>query len=241
VAQDIVSVFAGGPGDRGLVAYDAASGAPAWSVATGPHSYSSPQLVQSGGEELVLFLSDAGLLALDPRSGTTRWKFGEASNAPWRVVQPRQVDDHSFLIGSEDLGLVRFELAAGESPPKAVQRWATRGMRPAYNDFVVCDGCVFGFDEAILCCVDLETGKRLWKGGRYGHGQLLLVADPKLLVVVSESGEAILIAAHRKRHEELGRFQAVHGKTWNHPVIVHGRLFVRNDEEIACYNVEPQR
>jgi hypothetical protein len=66
----------------------------------------------------------------------------------------------------------------------------------------------------------------------------LLVADQPLLVVISETGEAVLVDANPEQHKELGRFPAIHGKTWNHPTIAHGRLYVRNAEEMACYELE---
>jgi hypothetical protein len=112
-------------------------------------------------------------------------------------------------------------------------------MRPTFNDFVVHDGFIYGFDGSALCCVDLQTGQRRWRQSRYGNGQVVLVADQGLLLVVSEQGEAALVAANPDRHEELGRFQAVSGKTWNHPVVAHGRLYVRNAKEMACYDLAP--
>ena len=87
------------------------------------------------------------------------------------------------------------------------------------------------------CCVDATTGKRRWKGGRYGSGQVLLVADKPVLLVITETGEAVLVAANPEKHDELGRFQAIEGKTWNHPTIVGRRLYVRNAEEMACYEL----
>ena len=162
-----------------------------------------------------------------------------ASTGIWRVVQPRQLDAVSLLIGSEDLGLVRLDVSSSDSPGSATPRWRSRAIRPAYNDFVVADGFVYGFDEAIFCCIDLQSGKRRWKAGRYGHGQVLLLADQGVMVVICENGEAVLLAANPEKHEELGRFQAIQGKTWNHPVIAHGRFYARNDEEIACYELTP--
>jgi outer membrane protein assembly factor BamB len=121
------------------------------------------------------------------------------------------------------------------------QRWASQRLKPSFNDFVVHDGFIYGFDNNVFCCLDLQTGKRRWKEGRYDHGQVLLLAEPGLLLVVSERGEAVLLAARPDRHEELGRFQAVEGKTWNHPVLAHGRLYVRNATEIACYELAPPK
>jgi outer membrane protein assembly factor BamB len=84
---------------------------------------------------------------------------------------------------------------------------------------------------------DLETGQRRWKEGRYGSGQLLLLGDQPLLLVLTDTGEVVLVAANPEKRQELGRFQAIEGKTWNHPVIAHGRLYVRNADEIACYEL----
>jgi hypothetical protein len=85
--------------------------------------------------------------------------------------------------------------------------------------------------------VDLATGKRRWKGGRYGHGQVVLLADQALLLVLGEAGEVALVRADPKRHEELGRLAALTGKTWGHPTVAGGRLYVRNAEEMACYDL----
>src|SRR5205823_2668047 len=109
--------------------------------------------------------------------------YDAPSTGIWRVVQPRQIADNAILIGSEDLGLVRLQVTKTDDAWKPEVRWSSRAIRPAYNDFVVSKGNVYGFDEAIFCCVDAETGKRRWKGGRYGHGQVLLVENQDLLLV----------------------------------------------------------
>ncbi|MBI3840210.1 MAG: PQQ-binding-like beta-propeller repeat protein, partial [Planctomycetia bacterium] len=232
------AVFAGGDESKGLLAYRAATGEPAWTTATGPISYSSPQLVSINGQPQMLLLSDRGLVSVDPESGSVLWQHEAPGSGIWRVVQPRQVDDNGILIGSEDLGSVRLDIAHDAGSWTPAQRFRSRAIRPAYNDFVLSDGFVHGFDEGLFCCVDAQSGKRRWKAGRYGHGQVLLIADQRVLLVISESGEAVLVTASPEGHEELAWFQAVKGKTWNHPVIAHGRLYVRNDEEIACYELK---
>jgi hypothetical protein len=110
-------------------------------------------------------------------------------------------------------------------------------MLPEFPDLVVHQGHAYGFDGAIFCCIDLASGKRRWKEGRYGRGQVMLLADQALLLVVTEDGEALLLSADPAGHQELGRFRALADKTWNHPVIAHRRLYVRNAEEMACYEL----
>ena len=83
-----------------------------------------------------------------------------------------------------------------------------------------------------------ETGERKrTERGRYQNEQVLLLADQPLLVT-GERGDAILVAADPAKHHELARFKAFQGKTWNHPIIVANRLYLRNSEEMACYELK---
>ena len=110
-------------------------------------------------------------------------------------------------------------------------------MKPYFNDFVVHKGHAYGFDGSILSCIDLQDGKRKWKGGRFGDGQLVLLPDQDLLLVVSEEGDLALVKATPDQFTEIARFKAIEGKTWNHPVIVRDVLLVRNGEEMAAYRL----
>ena len=86
-----------------------------------------------------------------------------------------------------------------------------------------------------LACIDAATGDQKWKGGRYGYGQVLLAGGR--LIVLTEDGDLVLVAATPDGHQELGRFSALSGRTWNHPAMAEGRLFVRNLQEMAAFDV----
>jgi hypothetical protein len=121
----------------------------------------------------------------------------------------------------------------------AKERWTSTGLKPYFNDFVVHGRYAFGFDGNLLACIDLADGQRKWKGGRYGHGQLIVLADQDLLLVLSEKGELALAAATPDQFKEFGRFKAIEGKTWNHPVLVGDVVLVRNDQEMAAFRLPP--
>jgi outer membrane protein assembly factor BamB len=239
VTDGLVVVFGGGADQPNLHAYDAESGAKMWSADAGADSYASPHAATLAGKRQILLLCDQGLVSVDPATGKRLWRGGEAAAGAPRSLQPQIIGDKHIVQGTFDMGGVTLvSVAQDGSAWNVVPQWSSASeMKPEFSDLIVHEGHAYGFDGAIFCCLDVATGKRLWKGGRYGRGQALLLTDQGILLVLSEKGEAILVEATPERHHELARIPAISGKTWNHPVIAHGRLFVRNAEEIACFQL----
>jgi outer membrane protein assembly factor BamB len=231
VVDGVVIVAAAGQ----LLAYDAATGQPRWSAPPAGVSYSSPQLATIDGVEQVVLVSAAGATSVTPAEGKPLWEH------KWRgfpIVQPAFTPDGGVLLtASGDSGTRRLAVARGENGWTVAERWTSNGLKPYFNDFVVHRGHAFGFDGRILACIGLEDGQRRWKGGRYGNGQLILLADQDLLLVVSEEGELALVAASPDQFTELARFPALDGKTWNHPALAGDVLLVRNGAEMAAFRL----
>ncbi len=240
VVDDVVIVAATGR----LVAYDLATGDRRWVGPAGGGGYSSPHLLAIDGVAQVLLFSGAGAISVAPADGKLLWE------RPWpagvRIVQPALASDGDVLmsIGGEGMGgagLRRIAVAHGPGGWTVQERWTSTGLKPNFNDFVVHDGHAFGFDGSILACIDLKDGKRKWKGGRYGSGQMVLLPDQDLLLVLSEEGELALVGATTDQFRELARFPAIEGKTWNHPVLVGDRLLVRNGQEMVAFRLSLAR
>jgi outer membrane protein assembly factor BamB len=234
VVDDVVIVAAAGR----LAAYGLASGASRWLGPDGGGSYSSPHLLTIGGEEQVLLLSDAGATSVAATDGRVLWKH------PWPggpILQPALTADGGVLIATSNsgggIGTRRLAVERGLGGWTVAEVWTSRGLKPYFNDFVVHEGHAFGFDGGILACIDVRDGKRKWKGGRYGHGQLLLLTDQNLLLVLSEEGELALVAAAPGQFTEIARSPAMEGKTWNHPVLAGGILLVRNGREMVAFRL----
>ncbi len=241
VADGVVTVFAGGPSGKSVLGYRADDGKLAWSAGDGQNSYCSTQLSKLGGVEQLLIATGDGVSAFEPATGKQLWDHHwPMSGGMARVVQPAVLDDSSLLVGTGfDYGTRKLAIKHDGDKWTATEAWTSRDIKPYYNDLVVHDGNLYGFDNSFFTCVGLKDGKRKWKVRDYGSGQVLLLADQDLLLVVSETGELALLEATPKQHKELCRFQAIQGKTWNHPVIGHGRVFLRNGEEAACYELTP--
>ena len=167
-----------------------------------------------------------------------------ARDNPWppsaRIVQPALIANGDVLMSAgESNGIRRVVVAQGPGGWTIEERWTSFRLKPYFNDFVVHEGHAFGFDGRILTCIDVEDGERKWKGGRYGQGQLVLLPDQDVLLVLSEEGELVLVGAAPDRFAELARFPAIEGKTWNHPALVGDVLLVRNGREMAAFRLSP--
>ena len=240
IVNDMVIVAASGR----LVAYDRATGRPRWTKTTGGGSYSSPQLATIGGVTQILFLGGGGLAGIAPADGAVLWQQ-PLWQAAVGIVQPALVDG-DLLIAAGDamggIGMRRLTVAHGPSGWTARERWTSRGLKPYFNDFVVHKGHAYGFDGTILSCIDVRDGARKWKGGRYGGGQFVLLADQDLLLVISEEGELALVQATPDAFTELApKTAAIEGKTWNHPVLIGDVLLVRNGQEMAAFRLPAAR
>ncbi|HEV3304031.1 MAG TPA: PQQ-binding-like beta-propeller repeat protein [Planctomycetaceae bacterium] len=235
VVDDLVIVATGGR----LIAYDRATGRLLWLGPDGGGGYSSPQLATIGGVEQVLLLNGVGAISVAPATGTQLWKYGWDSDG---IVQPGFTADGDLLIGSGSgmsggVGVRRILVAHESSGWTTEERWTSVGLKPYFNDFVVHAGHAYGFDNGFLACIDLADGKRKWKGGRYGHGQLILLLEQDLLLVLSEHGGLALVAAQPEQFREMAKVPAIEGKTWNHPVLAGDVLLTRNAEEMVAFRL----
>jgi outer membrane protein assembly factor BamB len=230
-----VVVLAGGGAGRSLVAYDEASGTRVWSGGDDPAAYSSPIATTLAGVEQIVVLTQSNVVGHDAATGKRLWAF------PWpegteKVSQPVVLpEDRLFLSSGYGIGGKLLEVAArdGRIAPHLV--WESIALKAKFTNVVHREGYLYGLDDGRLACIDVATGQRRWKGGRYGHGQTILAGDR--LLIQAEAGEVALVDASPEAYVERGRIHALRSKTWNHPALAGRHLLVRNDVEAACYEL----
>ncbi len=236
VAEDKVIVSVGAVADWSLVAYHRETGEVLWHAGSDLSSYSSPLLATLAGVTQVLIFNQGSITAHALEDGRVLW------SEPWSAAQPnvaqplvlpgdRVLTSSGYGIGSKLFQIRRDEVGAWSSETL----WESRRLKAKFASPVYHEGFVYGLDDGVLTCLDPETGERRWKGGRYGHGQVLLTGN--LLLVQTEPGEVVMVEATPEGHRELARLGALSSKTWNPPVLTGSTLLVRNDKEAVAYTL----
>ena len=233
IVHNTVVVLPGGGNGQSVVAYDRQSGKRAWSALDDGAAYSSPMLVTLAGVRQILVHTERRFVGLSPENGTLLWEF------PWQTpnasAQPLiTAPDRVFISAETDAAMLQLATGA-DGQLTARELWRTTRMNNKFTSPVLHEGFIYGLDEAILSCIDAETGDLQWKGGRYGYGQVLLASGH--LIVLTEEGELALVRADPASHQEIARFPAIEGKTWNHPAMSDGILLIRNIEEMAAFDL----
>lgn len=251
VVDDLVIVNPGAQNPeaagKALQAYNRTTGKLVWASGSHKAGYCSPQLSVLGGRRQVLIFDGEGLAGHDPGTGAELWRVKWKVDYDINVAQPMVLADDLVAIASGyNKGGALLRVKKEGDAWKAAEVWRTRNkdMRYKFASGVVRDGHAYGLNDGLLECVDLKTGKPVWKDDRhakegegFGHGQLLLCDD--LIVALTEYGELVLVEATPAEFRELGRIKALEKgpKTWNTPAMAHGRVYVRNEEEMACYDM----
>ncbi|HUS36918.1 MAG TPA: PQQ-binding-like beta-propeller repeat protein [Verrucomicrobiae bacterium] len=232
----------------GVVAYTVDKGEVVWSTPAGHTSYSSPQLAIIDGVSQCLMLHDGGLTGFDLSTGKKIWETGFSFPDGPRSNQAHKVGGNDLIVGGANnsmnaASISSFKVTRSGDSWTVATNWISKDMKPEFPDIVVHNNHAYGFDVALFSCINLADGKRTWKEGRYGRGQVILLADQNALLVASETGDLVLLAADSTTHRELGRFKALEGKTWAGPVVDGDRIYHRNAQEMACYtfNTSPPK
>jgi outer membrane protein assembly factor BamB len=236
VDGDLLVLEVGGAEGRALVALDKKTGATRWVAGEGPTGYSSPIAVTIGGVRQYVFLRRAQpeIVAVSA-GGEILWTHPFPSSG---ISMPLFVppDRLFFSAAHDEVGLLLRVTEAADGRFAAAEVWRHNRMRNHFNTSVVVGEHLYGFDNATLRALVAATGETKWAYRGFGKGSLV-VADG-LLFVLSDRGELALVEATPEAYRELGRSQALEGKSWTAPTLAGGRLYLRDQDEIACFEVK---
>ncbi|MEX2214045.1 MAG: PQQ-binding-like beta-propeller repeat protein [Phycisphaeraceae bacterium] len=235
VVGDQVIVNPGGPNGHSLVAYHADTGKRLWHVGSDPASYASPMLATLAGIEQIIMIHQSAVSGHALGSGHETWRYEWEGRWP-KVAQPIVVrGDQLFLTAGYGIGCEMVEFTRKDDVLVPALRWKNIYLKAKFANAVLCEGHIYGLNDGTLVCLKATTGERLWRGKRYGHGQLLLVDD--VLLLQAEDGYVALVEAKPVEYRELTRFTPLKDVSWNSPTLAGRYLLVRNAREAACYDL----
>jgi outer membrane protein assembly factor BamB len=230
-----VVVHIDGSGKNGLVAVNAASGELEWAFQSEGMNYTTVRDLELCGQRCLVFCDKRGVHGLRAETGEPLFTYRPSKWNAGPMVDPQQLGPESLLVALGDgVGLCRVDLKKAGNEWTMTESWSTSRLRPSFNDSLVHAGNVFGFNQDLLCCVDAESGELRWRGRRYGFGQAVLLSRAGCLLVAAENGDAVLVKASGDGFEELGRVPLLEDKTWNHPIVVGDRAYLRNGRTAAA-------
>lgn len=236
IAGDAVIVLPGGSAGRSVAAYDRGTGKRLWTMLDDRQAYVAPMQVTLLGVPQFLVVSARRLVGLSLDRREVLWEFPWVTDHDVNAAQPIVIGDRRvFYSSGYGTGAAVVELTKAGERFSVREVWRSNRMKNRQSSSVLHDGFIYGLDEGILACLDASTGALKWKGGRYGHGQVLLAGGH--LVVITEEGELVLVAPTPERLREVARVRAIDGETWNVPAIADGILLVRNTEEMAAFDL----
>jgi outer membrane protein assembly factor BamB len=235
VTEQWVIVNPGGKTGKGLAAYDRQTGKRAWAQGDDAAAYASPVLATIDGVDQVIVQSASRLSGFDLATGKELWQTPFSPMNGIAVGQPLALPgSRVFTSASYGAGCKMIQLSRTDADWKVETLWENKNLRCKFSSPIHVEGSIYGLDDGILACLDAQTGKRLWKKGRYGHGQMLYAAGK--LFIQAETGEFVIVRANPQKHEEIARWTALPGiKNWNAPALAGRTLLVRNHFEMACY------
>ena len=237
VAGDLVLIEAGGRGGHSLIAFDKISGDVAWKTGSDNLGYSSPITATIGQTHQAVFFTGYGLTSVSPQHGQVLWKHPWKTNHNVNAATPVFIPPNRFFISSGyGTGGSVVEVSATDRGYSVKEIWRNKEMKNHFATSIYYEGHLYGFDNAILKCLDAATGKEKWKTRGYGKGTLI-VADGHL-VILGEQGNLGIAQATPAGFVEKANTQVLRSKCWTIPSLADGQIYLRDDQEIVCLNVQ---
>ncbi len=235
VEGDLLLVESQGPEGKAYAALDKATGEVRWTTGDpSPHgSYNSPMAVTMGGERRFVYVGNQVVRAVDTGGQEVwshPWPEGESHAMPI-FIPP----DRFFVSGAEGVGAALLRVQGDGDGVKVEELWQNRIMKNHFSSSLLHEGSVYGFDNATLKCISLDTGEQQWAKRGLGKGSLIY-ADGHL-IVLSDRGRLVQVEATPEGYVEKGRVQALDGKCWTAPTLAGGRLYLRSHTEMVSYDL----
>ena len=234
---DLIFVNPGGS-EASIVALHKRTGNVVWKSQSDEAGYSSSIMVNVGGIKHIITFTGEGVVGLRANNGELLWRYSRVSNSTANIATPIYRDGYVFLSSDYGTGCALLKLTAEGGGIKATEVYFSREMKNHYSSSVLVGDYLYGFSSSILTCMKYQTGDVVWRDRSVGKGSLVY-ADGHLYCL-SENGVVGLVEANSEGYKEKSRFEIPRGSfpTWSQPVVANGKLYLREQDTLYCYDVK---
>lgn len=237
VDGDRVIVTPGGSGTA-VVALDKTTGELLWKSQSDSAAYSSPMPYDVAGARKVAVFTGEGAIGLDMKTGALEWRYNKVSNRTANIATPIIKNGHIFLSSDYGTGCALLRLTPAGKTATASEVYFNRDMKNHYSSSVLVGDHVYGFSSNILTAMKFLTGEVAWRDRSVGKGSVAYAEGH--IYALGEDGAVGLIEATPAGYKEISRFEIPRGNfpTWTQPVIANGKLYLREQDNLYCYNIK---
>lgn len=242
---DLIYVNGGGAG-QAFLAFDKADGKVVWKSEDDAPTHSSPVPATIHGVRQIVFLTQKGLVSVEPKTGKVLWRHSyrfETSTASSPIVS----GDIVYCSAAYNVGAGACKITKTGDTFTATELWRKPGELQNHWTSPVCkDGYIYGLygrgqqSGAPLKCIEIATGKEMWSRDGFGGGGATILVDGNVLVQC-DRGPLVLVAAKPEAYQELARAQIYGNKCWTMPVVSDGKIYARNDREGFCLDASVKK
>ena len=231
------------PGGRGaaVVALDKKTGNLVWKSQSDEAGYSSPIAVDLAGKRHIIVLTGEAAVGLAASNGELQWRYDKVSNRTANIATPIFHDGHVFVSSDYGTGCGLLKLTPDGGSVKANEVYFNRDMRNHYSTSVLVGEHLYGYSSQTLTAMKFKTGEVAWRDRGVGKGSVTYAEGN--LYTFSEGGVMGLVEATPTAYKEISRFQISPGNypTWTPPVIADGRLYLREQDNLYCYDIKDRQ
>ena len=243
IEGNLVLTNPGGSNGRSIVAFNKKTGEVVWKAFTSKASYSSPIAVTAAGHRQVIFFTANGPVGLAPENGNVLWDYPFKNSTDVNAATPiafsgkvgDAIQDYVFFSCNYDKGACLLKLVPEGNGIVAKRVYETRRMSNHFATSVRLGDQLYGFSEKMLVCMDIKTGTVHWNQRGFASGSLT-IADGKL-IILGEGGQLAVAEPTPDEYREITSFRFSKKRCWTVPVVANGRLYLRDEQRIACYDL----
>jgi outer membrane protein assembly factor BamB len=234
-----VIVSPGGPG-AGMVKLDKMTGKTVWTSKdlSDNAGYSSVIVADVQGVRTYMTFTAAAGVGVRASDGKLMFRYPNAANRTANIATPVFSNNKVFFTSAYGTGGGLLDLTVQNGEVSAKEVYFTTNMKNHHGGVVLVGGYLYGFNDAILTCLEFATGNLMWRDRSVGKGSVTF-ADGSLYIQ-SENNVVGLAEATPSGYREKGRFNIPDKglPSWAHPVVSDGRLYVRNQDTLLVYDIK---